>query len=52
MPNFLDFLKKEKPVLKTLLSEEEFLRFSIIQKEMSLAKAKKELEKFLKKRKK
>jgi hypothetical protein len=50
--------KKEKP--KTLremfkvglLSNEEFLRFTITQKQVSLTKSKKELLEFLKKRKK
>lgn len=54
MLNFLkQFFKRKSPgTLKGLLSKEEFLRFSIIQKEMSLEKAKTELAKFLKKGKK
>lgn len=53
--NFLKRLKRKKPDPKDiskLLSEEEFLRFKIIQQEISLRKAKSELAKFLKKGKK
>ena len=46
------FKKKNSETLKRLLSKEEFLRFSIVQKEISLEKAKTELAKFLKKSKK
>ncbi|GAH91385.1 unnamed protein product [marine sediment metagenome] len=61
MTNFLKkFLKKEKkdPIgLKKaldlgLISKEEFLRFTIIKKGVSLEKAKTELKNFLKKQKK
>lgn len=58
MFNFKKFLKKEGPKTleqmfkSALLSKEEFLRFKIIQKEMSLRKAKLELARFLKKGKK
>jgi len=46
------FKRKNPGNLEGLLSKEELLRFSIIQKEMSLEKAKTELAKFLKKGKK
>lgn len=49
------FFKRKKPDsqdLSKLLSKEEFLRFKIIQQEISLRKAKTELTKFLKKGKK
>lgn len=51
------FGKKKKPetleeMLKAgLISKEEFLRFTIVQKQSSLDKAKKELLKFLKRKK-
>lgn len=54
MFDFKKFLKKEEPktleqMFKSkLLSEEEFLRFRIVQKEMSLRKVKTKLAKFLK----
>lgn len=44
--------KTDKKEIKKLLSKEEFLRFKIIQEEISLLKAKTDLAKFLKKRKK
>jgi len=58
MFDFKKFLKRETPQTleqmfkSALLSREEFLRFKIIQKEMSLRKAKKELADFLKKSRK
>lgn len=55
MFDFKQFFKRKRKnseTLKGLLSQEEFLRFSIIQKEIILEKAKTELAKFLKKGKK
>jgi hypothetical protein len=49
--NFLN-KNKNKPGLKELLTKEEFLRFTIIQKEISLEKLKTELKNFLKKNEK
>lgn len=47
------FFKRKSPgSLRDLLSKEEFLRFKIVQKEMSLRKAKTELANFLRKGKK